>query len=51
MEPNAYLGVLGSNFEKLWSYLKKYCKITCENKNAKIWDQKYLICEFFGQAI
>ena len=54
LEPKMpYLGVLGSNFEKTWSYLKSaplnlpICKIWRKNKNAQIWDQKCHICFFF----
>ena len=49
-----YLDILGFNFEKLLSYLKSVpsnlsnCKVSCKNKNAKMWNQKCLILIFFG---
>ena len=49
-----YLGALGSNLEKLLSYLQlvpsnfSYCKVWGKNKNTQIWDQKCLNWVFFG---
>ena len=48
----SYLGVLGSDSEKLLSYLNSapsnlcYCKVWCKTKNPSIWDQKCLILVF-----
>ena len=50
-----YLGVLGSNFEKIYSHLKSassnLCKseTSCNNKNtSKVWDEEYFIGVFLG---
>ena len=48
----SYLGVLGSNFKILMSYLKSVllnlsgCKALCKTKKPEIWDQKYPIWVF-----